>query len=590
MESNYWKGIGRTRTSRRTMLRGAGLAGAGLFGAALIGCSGDDTEDTPSGSATAASTGTGTSITPTASSEQAKPGGTFRDSEAGDPTSLDPMASGSVTTKTLAAYVYSRLMRIDTAEGVDPFDQGVTPDVAESVESEDGQNWTVKLRQGVKFHNIEPVSGREMTSEDVVFSFNRLAAPESPNSTQVSNIESVEATDDYTVNFKLKAPSPEFLEQLADANLLHIQPKEVDGGFDPALQPIGTGPWILDEFVSSSRIGYLKHPEYFVEGIPYMEAIDVAIIPEDANVLAQFESGNLDQALVPAEQLLDYRERHPDFSWLPGTGNGMAWIAFSGKEVSPDAIWRDPRFRQAISMLLDRDGLLDFAANSKELLAAGFDSPILTRWNNIPEPCAFGPTYWLDPTSEGQGDTAKFFQHNVAEAKKLLDAMGYAGEEIKYQYTNRYSDVFVTLAEAAGNMLSEGGVKLATEVQDYSAVYITNTFKGDFQGIAYGLESTLTPGGYAERLFGQDSSNHGRVHEAEMEELVQAQGREMDPDARTQIFYDMARKQAEQMYYIPAQSSSTTQWSGFSERVRGLRRTRGYGSGTEVYAYMWLNS
>src|SRR5690606_39704340 len=113
-------------------------------------------------------------------------------------------------------------------------------DVAESVETTDGQHWTIKLRQGVKFHNIAPVSGRELTSEDVLFSFQRLSAPESPNSTQLGSVVDVQAVDPYTVTFALDAPSPEFQELLADGNLLYIQPVEADGGFDPAVQTIGS--------------------------------------------------------------------------------------------------------------------------------------------------------------------------------------------------------------------------------------------------------------------------------------------------------------------------------------------------------------
>jgi peptide/nickel transport system substrate-binding protein len=576
------------------MLRGTGIAGAGLVGAALIGCSGDDDDDdggtgtsTPAASGTTEGTAAATG-TSEASAGTPKSGGTFRRSVAGDPTALDPYASGSFTAKTIASHVYSRLMKLETAEGADPFDLGPTFDAAESVESDDGQNWTIKLRQGIKFHNIDPVAGRELTVEDVVFSFDRLSGEESPNSNQVKNIISFEAVDDTTISVTLDAPGPEFLDQMADSNLLYIQPVEVDGGFDPQLQPIGSGPFMLESYEVSSRLTYLKHPEYFMEGLPYVDGIDEAIIPEDANELAQFEAGNLDQAGIAALDLLDLRERHPEASWLPGTGNGMAWLIFSGKENSPDASWRDPRVRQAASMAIDRAGLLDLAGNATELIDAGFESPTLTRWNNIPEPSAFGPRFWLDPQSAEQGETAQFFQYNPAEAKKLLDAVGDIGT-IPYQYTNRYGSTFVALAEAAGNFLADAGFTVDTSVQDYSSLYITNTFRGDFQGIAYGLESTLTPGGYAERFFGEDALNHGQVHEPEMEELLVAQSHELDAEARTQIFYDMARKNAESMYYAPAQSSSTTSWVGYSGRMKGLRRNRGYGAGNEAVMYFWID-
>lgn len=595
MESNYWAHARAGRLSRRSLIRGGGVAAAGLAGAALIGCGSGD-EDSPATVATtaaptaAAGGGSATATATAVAANQPKAGGIFNRSASGDPANLDPYKSGAVAVKTLAAHIYSRLYRVGVEENGDPYDAPLVPDAAESAESTDGQHWTVKIKNGIKFHDIAPVSGREMTAEDVVFSYQRLVSDTSPNNSQFKFMTGMQAVDDHTLSMTLDAPSPEFFDKLTDANLLFIQPKEADGGFDPSQQPIGTGPWILKEYVPSTHTTYVKHPDYFVPGVPYMDGIEEPIIPETANMLAQFEAGNLDIGLVPADQLLDYKNRHPEFSWQPGTGNGMSWIAFSGKEASPDALWRDPRFRQGVSMAVDRDGLLNLAANSKTLLEAGFDSPILTRWNNIPEPCAFGPKYWLDPKAPGMGAEAAYFHHNPAEAKKMFDAIGVGNASIPYQYTTRYSATFVLIAQAAGNMLAEAGLNLAIEEQDYNSKYITHTFLGDFQGLAYGLESTLTPGGYAERLFGVDKANHGQVHEPEMEELVTAQGRELDIEARTEIFYEMARRNAKGMYYSPAQSTSTTQWTGFSGRVHGTRRTQGYGSGTEVYAYLWLDA
>jgi hypothetical protein len=74
-----------------------------------------------------------------------------------------------------------------------------------------------------------------------------------------------------------------------------------------------------------------------------------------------------------------------------------------------------------------------------------------------------------------------------------------------------------------------------------------------------------------------------------MEELVLSQSRELDEDARREILYEMARRNAESMYYIPAQSSSTTTWTGYSGRMKGLRRVRGYGAGAESVMYHWID-
>src|SRR5690606_6593052 len=139
------------------------IAGAGLAGAALVGCGSDD-DDPGGGGGDGGGGGGGTSTpqaTPSAAGE-VKRGGTYRHSAVGEPPTLDPYVNASVTTKTFANYVYSRLYKIETQPDRDPFELGAVPDLAESAESTDGQHWVVKLREGVKFQDIAPVSGREV--------------------------------------------------------------------------------------------------------------------------------------------------------------------------------------------------------------------------------------------------------------------------------------------------------------------------------------------------------------------------------------------------------------------------------------------
>ncbi|MCK9486043.1 MAG: ABC transporter substrate-binding protein [Dehalococcoidia bacterium] len=565
------------------MLRGAALTGAGLAGAALVGC-GEESEPTPVPTEAATVV---QEITTDSESEVAR-GGTMVVS-APEPPVLDPFRNASVNTKTAAAYVYSRLYKNQTAPNADPFDLLEEPDLADSAESSDGQHWVVKLKPGVKFHNLEPVSGREVTADDVLFSWERLTDDSSPNKTQVAEISGVEVVDDYTLSFTTRAPSPTFIELIADANLLFIQPKEAGTGFDPALQPIGSGPFLWTDHQVDVKHVLRANPDYFLQGLPYLDAIERRIIPEYANQKAQFESGDLDQLASSPEDVLDLRSRFPDAQWLRGSGLGLAWVAFSGEDLDPDAVWRDPRFRQAISMMLDRYALNELAGNTTALRAAGLDAS--SRWNSA-QPGSFGPRFWLDPQSPEQGESARFFEYNPEEARRLLDAVGLPSEPLPYEYTNGYSAVFQRMGEAHGGYLADGGLRLDPRTSDYSSHYITQTFLGNFHGILYGIESTLTPSGYVERLFGDDPANHGRVHDPVITDLHQKQQTELDPEARTQHFYDIQRRNAEEMFYVPTEHSNPGggAWTTYSSRVRGLRRTKGYGAGTEVMMHLWLDS
>ncbi len=484
-EGTYWSRHARggtSRMTRRSVIRGAGFAGIGLAGAALLGCGGD--EDEPGGDATAEATagagGTASGVTATASSGDIKRGGIYVHAATNDPPTLDPYKNASSNAKAVAAHLYSRLMRIDAQEGVPAADTELTQDVAESVESEDGITFTAKLRQGVKFHNLPPVDGRELTSEDVLFSWNRLISEESPHASQVANVIDVQAPDDYTVQFTLDGPSPVFLEQLADANLLWIMPVEADGGgVDPAINPVGSGPWMLNEYRTSQAIEYRKHPEYFVEGVPYLDGIDMLIVPEYANRLAQFQAHNILDLTVTSDDVPQVKDEIDGSQWVPIPGGSLNFIFFSGEDRDPTAPWRDERFRQAASMAVDRPGQMELGFNLEAIRAAGLEYPVM--YNNLPVPASFGPKWWVDPLSEEQGPSSAFFEYNPEEAAKLVQAVGVDDTPINFHYAgnNHYGPGFDRLAQVVHNWLLEIGLPVDNQPQDYNSSYITHTFKGE---------------------------------------------------------------------------------------------------------------
>jgi peptide/nickel transport system substrate-binding protein len=598
MSDAYWTDLARRRRlSRRSLIRGGGAAGAGLIGAALIGCGGDDDETatptaTSEGGGGGGGGGTGTPEATATATEMAanepQRGGIYHDYGVVDPTSLDPYANLSYTVKIPASLVYSRLYRIDAQPDVPPEDAGLTQDLAESAESPDGMTWTVKLKQGAKFHNLDPVSGREITSDDVVFSFNRLTADESPGASLVPAGMTLEAIDDYTLEFNVPEPSPTFLDFLADANLLWIMPTEADGGFDPAQTPIGSGPFVFKQYDVSSLLAYDANPEYYVEGIPYMDGFEFAIIPEYANYKAQFLAGKIDEFTPQSNDILDMQSQNADLQWHGAITLGLLFVYFSGADQDPDAAWRDPRFRQAVSMSIDREGLFDLYYNYQALTDAGFE--MSSDWNNV-MPRGYGSRAWLDPTGPEQGESAAFFNYDTAEAMKLVDAVGGSDESFTYQYTgNGYGATFLTYAEAIQGWISAIGLNPQTETQDYSSQYITHTFRGDFHGLATGYQTPFPePGSWVNRMFGDDPANGSRVHDPDIDALNAKQKVELDPEARVEQFHEIQRISDSMMYYVPTPGAGGTAWTSYQPRVNGIRSTRGYGHGAERWAYYWIN-
>ena len=543
--SKYWQ----TRVSRRGVLRGAGVAGAGLAGAALIGCGDDDDDDdtTPDPTATTADAGGGAATpAPTAADPFANVnrGGTLRFTRSGDPPTIDAYGNLSFEAKTVSLYAHSRLFKIGARADINPNAALPEEDVAESAETTDGQNWTVKLKQGVKFHNKAPVNGKELTTADIMFSWDKLTAPESPNVSMTTHVDKFEAVDDYTLNVELNAPSATFKDFLADANVLHIQPTEADGGYDPLQDMIGSGPWIFDRYDPSVQLKYSKNPEWFVEGKPFADAVDLIIIPEYQNRLSQFKAANTTGAGINANDVLGLKDEQGDVQWRGLQQALLSFVYFSKPERNPGAAWQDPMFRQALSMTYDRDALTDLGYNVTALKEAGLD--VIETWNNL-IPAGF--TRWsLDPKSARQGESAKFFEYNPDEAQKIFAANGWEGTSFTWQYTtNRYGSTFNSIAEAMGNYFIEAGLNPETEGQDYSSKYITQTFRSEFNGVAFGYETPFPEvGGYFPRMFGDDPANHSRISDPVIDEIAAKQAAELDEETRRELIYDAQVRNMEQ--------------------------------------------
>ncbi len=583
--AEYWDKYWQGRTSRRRFMGAAGAAGVGAAGLALVGCGDDDS--TKGGLTTLATATPATGVSPTSADPLAgvKRGGVYKGVNSGDPPSIDPYGNLSFLTKGAAIYSYSRLYKYKTDPKVEAASVLPTPDVAASAEpSPDGLKWTIKLRPGVKFHNIAPVNGRPMTTDDIKFSWGRATEEKNTNRTQLAFVDKVEYPDAATVAFTLKAPNAAFLDILADTQLLQIMPTEADGKFDPAKVMIGSGPWVFDSYKPGEKFVYKKNPDWHEKGYPLMDGVEVAIIPEYANRKAQFLAGNLDATDLNAEDLVSTRDQVKGVTLYGELPNLLSFFYFDADPASPVA---DFRVRQAISMCIDRDALTDLGYNTKKLKAAGLD--VKTGWNNI---IPAGKTrYWLDPQGKDIGDTAKYFKYNLAEAKKLMEAAGKgAGFEIKYQYVqNRYGASFDAIAEAQIGYLASIGITAKVEIQDYSAKYITQTFTGNFQGIAFGYESQFPESGsYPLRQFTDNPLNHGKVKDAELTKLANDQQAAPTEEKRKALFWDIQRKSAEKMYYVPSQAGAATTWEGHAPHIKNvLYQSIPYGPPTEELPFRW---
>ena len=502
MEQHYWT----HRIGRRNALRGAGLGFAGLAGAALIGC-GKKEESAPAVStqtapvdlkqegAKAEEKGILTKRVDTTA--QGKPGGILPSSRASDVDSMDPLAATSFTANALSRYVYPQLFEFKVGI-VEPATGEVQGQLVEKAEFVEPTRLVLTLRKDVKWDQRAPTSGRALTSEDVVFSWKKFAA-KSVSRASLANAASpaapimdITAKDANTVEVKTAFPYGPLTLALAYTRWLQIMPKESDGGFDPRKDMRGAGPWILSKHEPSVRVEFRKNPTYWKQGRPFMDGIDAPIVSEYAQRLAQFRAGKIYGGVVNQEDIIKVKKELPQLEVFQGEFGRATYKAFFG--LRPNSPFRDQRVRQATSMLIDRDLVIETFNNTKEFKDAGW--PVDTRWNSMGIACGYD-AYWLDPKGKDLGDGAKFFQYNVAEAKKLMDAAGIKGPiETNFVYisTSQYGTTFPRVGEAYKGMLDASGLfKLKTVNADYQTDYLPKYYfaKADFDGIAWGATTTF---------------------------------------------------------------------------------------------------
>src|SRR3989441_11332225 len=181
-----------------------------------------------------------------------KRGGVFR-IRGEDPVSgLDPhLVVNHHRIATNLSFTHSRLIRVKSGASVKPNTMPIEPDLAESWTQPNDTTFIFKLRKGVRWHNKPPVNGRELTAEDIKYTYERfLTLKGNPNRSMLEQVEKVEALDRYTVKFTLSEPSAWLLDYLG-ATVMWVVPKEAVekfGDLKRAEACIGTGPWMLERY------------------------------------------------------------------------------------------------------------------------------------------------------------------------------------------------------------------------------------------------------------------------------------------------------------------------------------------------------
>ncbi|HIF72429.1 MAG TPA: ABC transporter substrate-binding protein [Dehalococcoidia bacterium] len=238
-----------------------------------------------------------------------------------------------------AGQAYSRLFKFEV--DADSQNTTVVCDLCSSWRQSDPLTFSIQIRTDVQWHNFPPLNGRPLTAQDVVFSLKRQASANYPNAALLSNIAEFTALGDHEVVIRLKSPDSETLEKLADSHSRIVAPEAVEVNGDLRRGPtVGTGPWMVSE-AAGDVTRLIVNPDYYNDDLPYLDGLDIQVIPSVATRAAGMRTKVIDLAQVNFDDVASARERFEEIDWI-GIENPAA-----GVEIMMNTT-RSPMDKQAV--------------------------------------------------------------------------------------------------------------------------------------------------------------------------------------------------------------------------------------------------
>ena len=640
-KGNYWaRTMLRHATRRRVLMAG----GAATFSAAFLAACGSSSNNNtaassaPSGSSSpavpssvsGASAPTGSSgpssgggqssslITqPQDTTAQAKKGGALKFSVTADIPNFDPHYLSFADAQQVLLN-YNRLTRVKPGH-LETSDGSIIGDAAESWEySPDKLTITIKIRNNLGMPDIAPVNGRNLDAEDIVYSWGRFAKNANNRMDYVNSINpnapvlSLTAPDKNTIVVKLNSPVATIMSQFSSqaSGQFFVFPKEAEDKFDLRHTPIGAGVYYMGDYQPSERFVYKRNPNYFDKNTAYADEIDVPIVGEYAVGLAQLRTGGLYTYTVRAEDILSVKKDVPDINLYQSDFAALGIAVFFGFKADPpeNTPFRDVRVRQAYSMGLDRDLLVETFGNVKKFEDAGV--PVETAWNTNGLGAWTYKGWFVDPKSSEFGENGKYFKHDITGAKQLLSAAGFPDgiEVISNQIgTLDYGPNYPKYIEVFDGMTSDAGFKFKKAIQDYKTNWSPGfrDSHGWFEGMAYRLiPGASDPGDQLYMYFnkggsiyyGFDADGKGLtsndpssfVGDPTCNDLTDKMRTEFDDDKRKSMGIELQKYVGKQQYMIYYPGAAT----GFQLAWPKVRNWRVFQTGDwgQYWASLWVDA
>ena len=339
-----------------------------------------------------------------------------------------------------SAQSYSRLFKFDLSKG-SPI---VICDLCSSWKLSTPITLNIKLRGDINWQDITPVNGRTVTAQDIVFSLKRQATADYPNASLLSNIAEFTAVGESNIVIRLVTPDSEILEKLADSHSRIVAPEIVEANGDLRRGPtIGSGPWITAES-QADMTRLIINPGYYGNA-PYLDGLDLQVIPGQATRVAGMRSKILDVAQADWSFIADTTEKFEEIEW------GEISNPAAGIEIAMNTA-RSPIDRQDVrkAMMLAWNPL--FADPLQDDTTETKDYPLVTLGLPLLNPD------WQLPSTDFQN---RF--NDSTQANAVLSSAAEVPTEGLTLKVGEYGSEYIEMANHMAEKLTSSGIQTVVE-------------------------------------------------------------------------------------------------------------------------------
>ncbi|PFG58607.1 peptide/nickel transport system substrate-binding protein [Vibrio sp. ES.051] len=437
--------------------------------------------------------------------------------------------------------------------------------LAESAEYSDNlKTITLKLRDGLKWSDGSP-----LTAEDVVYSFEltkNAPAFDQKGIWSGENLQSIKAKDNTTVVFELAKADSTFLWNLS---AYHIVPKHIWSEVSDLTtftnpDPVGSGPMTTVKYIKPQQMELCRNPNYYLENRPYLDCVTFRSYNDNSQIQPALIKGEIDWGsnfIADVESTFVDQDKENNHFWYPA--NDAIHLYVNTKKAPFD----DLRVRQALSMALDREAIVDIAAY-------GYPTPNY----NMGGIAELYKTHIDENVNKKYGYLAEY---DVDKARSLLDEAGIIDRdgdglrdtkdgstvEFDIEVVNGWTD-WIQVVQMVTEYFADVGVKANVKTVDW-AVYDANLKESNYtMSINWSMVATNPILAYQEyfstsRIGKTWHAGHG-VHSPQIDKLIESFGKIGDANKQEAILSELQEFTAENVPFIPLFSNPT--WFQYSTK------------------------